>query len=315
MMMRLVIFVALLAGLSRPAWSMRSMSLPTAFKTSSLALLPPSSNNDETKDGSEFRELFLDAHPEAKEAIRRGVENGSVVIEPSYDLYLPSEFSSDENDQSCRWVGSGLILFPGALVEHHAYGAIASKLAAEGMVVLVPNCEPRRLATSNADWVLETLAEIKDKHHVTVQEWSLGGHSWGGYVAVEMIDQISDDVISKLVMWGVASTYTLNLRNSTAQTLVVTASEDGFRFPDEESAEKNLFQKLPVRVNSLDESTARTTFWYDIKGGNHVGFANYGPQTFPLVDGNRTISLEDQHQQIVQVVSRFILGDRSIDSP
>jgi hypothetical protein len=165
--------------------------------------LPSNSTNNETKDGNvEFREHFLDAHPEAKEAIRRGVENGSVVIEPS----------------------------------------------------------------------------------------------------------------SKLVLWCVYSSPDWNLRNSTAQTQLVTASENGLRFPDEESAEKNLFQKLPVRVNSLDESTASTTFWYDIKGGNHAGFANYGSQTFLIVDGNRTISLEDQHQQMVQVVSRFILGDRSIDS-
>jgi pimeloyl-ACP methyl ester carboxylesterase len=259
----------------------------------------------------------LEAHPEAREAIRRGVENGSVVIEPWYDLYLPSDFSSDENDQSCRGVGSGLVLFPGALLEHRAYGVIAGKLAAEGMVVLVPNCEPARLPASvlgaNADWVAETLAEIKDKHHVSVQEWSVGGHSLGGHAAAAMIDKISDDVISKLVLWGIYSLPGLNLSNSTAQTLLVTASEDGFRFPDEMSAEKNLFQKLPARVNSLDDSAASTTFWYDIKGGNHAGFASYGPQHYYKVDGNRTISLEEQHQQIVQVVSRFILGDRSID--
>jgi predicted esterase len=261
----------------------------------------------------------LVAHPEAREAIRRGVENGSVVIEPWYDLYLPSDFSSDENDQSCRGVvGAGLFLFPGALLEHRAYGVIAGKLAAEGMVVLVPNCEPARLPTSvlgaNADWVAETIAEIKNEHNVTVQEWSVGGHSLGGHAAAAMIDKISDDVISKLVLWGVYSLPGLNLRNSTAQTLLVTASEDGFRFPDEGSAEKKFFQKLPERVNSLDDSAASTTFWYDIKGGNHAGFANYGPQYFSKPDGNRTISLEEQHQQIVQVVSRFILGDQSIDS-
>jgi dienelactone hydrolase len=258
----------------------------------------------------------LQAHPEAKEAIRRGVENGSVVIEPWYDLYLPSEFSSGENDQSCRGVGSGLVLFPGALIEHRAYGVIAGKLAAEGMVVLVPNLEPARLPDSalgaNADWVLETLAGIKDKHHLTVQEWSVGGHSLGGLAAAAMIDKISDDVISKLVMFGVHSLSSLNLTNSTVQTLLVTATEDGF-YPDEGIAENKLFQQLPVLVDSLDESTASTTFWYEIKGGNHAGFANYGPQFFFKVDGNRTISLEEQHQQIVQVVSRFILGDRSID--
>jgi hypothetical protein len=262
----------------------------------------------------------LEAHPEAKEAIRRGVKNGSVVIEPWYDLYLPSEFSFDENDQSCRRkVRSGLVLFPGALLEHRAYGVIAGKLAAEGMVVLVPNCEPARLPTSilgaSADWVVETLAEIKHKHHVTVQEWSVGGHSLGGHAAAAMVDKISDDVISKLVMWGVYMLPGLNLRNSTAQTLLVTASEDGFRFPDEGSAEKKFFQKLPERVNSLDDSAASTTFWYDIKGGNHAGFANYGPQNYSKVDGNRTISLEEQHKQIVQVVSRFILGDRSSAPP
>jgi hypothetical protein len=243
------------------------------------------------------------------------VENGSVVIEPWYDLYLPSEFSSDENDQSCRrGVRSGLVLFPGALLEHRAYGVIAGKLAAEGMVVLVPNCEPARLPTSilgaNADWVVETLAEIKDKHHLTVQEWSVGGHSLGGHAAAAMIDKISDDIISKLVMWGVHMLPGLNLRNSTAQTLLVTASEDGFRFPDEGSAD-HLFQKLPARVNSLDDSTASTTFWYEIKGGNHAGFANYGPQNYSKVDGNRTISLDEQHKQIVQVVSRFLWEYRS----
>jgi hypothetical protein len=261
----------------------------------------------------------LEAHPEAKEAIRRGLENGSIVIEPWYDLYLPSEFSSDKSDESCRGVvGSGLVLFPGALLEHRSYGVIATKLAAEGMVVLVPNCEPARLPTpvlgANANWVVETLAEIKNKHHITVQEWSVGGHSLGGHAAASMIDRISDDVISKLVMWGVYSLPGLNLRNSTAQTLLVTATEDGFNWPTNGTQKEDLFQKLPSRVHSLDDSAASTTFWYEIKGGNHAGFANYGPQYFSKPDGNRTISLEEQHQQIVQVVSRFILGDQSIDS-
>lgn len=261
----------------------------------------------------------LEAHPEAKDAIRRGVENGSVVIEPLYDLYLPNEFASHKNDESCRWVGSGLVLFPGALLEHRAYGVIAAKLAAEGMVVLVPNCEPARLPTSvlgaNAKWVVETLAKIKDKHHVTVQEWSVGGHSLGGHAAAAMIDKISDDVTSKLVMWGVYSLSGLNLKNSTAQILLVTASEDGFGFPNDGIKKKDLFQKLPPRVHSLDDSTASTTFWYEIEGGNHAGFANYGPQNFSKPDRNRTIPLDEQHRQIVQVVSRFILGKRSIDSP
>jgi dienelactone hydrolase len=260
----------------------------------------------------------LEAHPEAIEAIRRGLENGSVVIEPLYDLYFPSEFSSGRNDQSCRVVRSGLVLFPGALLEHRSYGVIATKLAAEGMVVIVPNFEPARLPTSvlgaNANWVMKTLAEIKNKHQVTVQEWSVGGHSLGGHAAASMIDKISDDVISKLVMWGVYSLSGLNLRNSTAQTLLMTATEDGFNWPVNGSKKDELFQKLPARVQSLDDSAASTTFWYEIKGGNHAGFANYGPQNFSKPDGNRTISLEEQHQQIVEVVSRFILGNQSIDS-
>jgi hypothetical protein len=256
----------------------------------------------------------LEAHPEAKEAIRRGVEKGNVVIEPGYDLYFPGEFSSDEIGQSCRWVGSGLVLFPGALLEHHAYGVIAGKLASEGMLVLVANSEPARLPSAvlgaNVGWVVETLAEIKDKYNVAVHEWSVGGHSLGGHAAAAMFDKISisNDKISKLVMWGVYSLHGLNLRNSTAQTLLVTASEDGFRFPNEESAEDNLFRKLPARVYSLDESAPGTTFWYDVKGGNHDGFANYGPQRYFKADGERTISLEEQHRQIVQVVSRFIFG-------
>lgn len=53
----------------------------------------------------------------------RGVENQREVIEPWYDLYLPSEFSSDESEQSCRGVRSGLVLFPVTLVEYHVHGS------------------------------------------------------------------------------------------------------------------------------------------------------------------------------------------------
>jgi uncharacterized membrane protein len=255
----------------------------------------------------------LEAHAEARQAIRQGVVNRSIAVEPAYDLYFPKVMAKHKTAPSIgsrREATSGLMLFPGALLDHHAYGVIASKLAARGMVVVVPNCDPIRLPSpalgANAAFFVKTVKELKDKHNITVVDWSIGGHSLGAHAAAAMLDEVRDKV-SKLVMWGVYTLPGINLSYSPAQILLVTATNDGFRFADE-TAEKNLFGKLPVRVGAMEKSTAGTTFWYDVLGGNHAGFANYGPQLYYKVDGERTITREEQHRQVVQVVSDFVMG-------
>lgn len=77
---------------------------------------------------------------------------------------------------------------------------------------------------------------------------------------------------------------TLNRHN----TLVIQASNDSFRafYNDQDLASYSV-------VN--------------IKGGNHAGVAHYGPQLFPVKDGERRISLEKQQEATATAMAEFIL--------
>ena len=44
-----------------------------------------------------------------------------------------------------------------------------------------------------------------------------------------------------------------------------------------------------------------------IKGGNHAGVAHYGPQLFPVIDGERTIPLEKQQELTASAAADFIM--------
>ena len=44
-----------------------------------------------------------------------------------------------------------------------------------------------------------------------------------------------------------------------------------------------------------------------IEGGNHAGCAHYGPQMFPLPDGIRTITLEQQQRMMAEATVDFLL--------
>jgi dienelactone hydrolase len=43
-----------------------------------------------------------------------------------------------------------------------------------------------------------------------------------------------------------------------------------------------------------------------IDGGNHAGYGHYGPQRFPLPDGERTISLEAQQAQVSDATATWL---------
>jgi hypothetical protein len=76
-------------------------------------------------------------------------------------------------------VPAGLVLFPGALLEHRAYGVIATQLAAQGIVVvLVPSCEPCRLPTAllgaNAESTVPTIRQRLTIRSVTTIRQRVG---------------------------------------------------------------------------------------------------------------------------------------------
>ena len=108
--------------------------------------------------------------------------------------------------------------------------------------------------------------------------------------------------MSKLIMWGMNKPDQfpegVNLHDSSVDALVVVGSEDPSYKQLSEEDRTAFFSKLPK---------TRTTF-LEIEGGNHSGFAHYGPQTFPLKDGERTITLDEQQDATVAATISFLVG-------
>jgi hypothetical protein len=196
-------------------------------------------------------------------------------------------------------------------VEHAAYGPWAAHLSDQGILVVVVSLEPMRLATlhhgARAQDILPILYHVASHHvnTVTVNEWSLGGHSAGGSCAFDLVQVLN---MKKLVLYASHSptdkrTHLLNDDGSSrayaVKVLCVDATNDGI-----------LGRESPARLSHFKtKMVPPDTVFYTIQGGNHSGFAHFGPQTYPRMDGVRSIPLLEQQRQCVKVTASFLLVD------
>lgn len=114
------------------------------------------------------------AFPEVKEMLQRH----KVLRTKKYDLY-----DADPSTTKATKKKKALMFLPGGLVEHSAYAGIAIRLSKDyGILVVVLNCEPMRLAQPlplfgvNASTILKLSKQV-EQHVGYEPEWNLGGHS------------------------------------------------------------------------------------------------------------------------------------------
>ena len=104
-------------------------------------------------------------------------------------------------------------------------------------------------------------------------------------------------------MWGMGSPKELekkkNLHDAAVDALVIVGSEDVFYQQLSDDDRNEFLNRLPK---------TRTTF-LEIEGGNHSGFAHYGPQMYPINDGERSITLDEQQDAIVAATITFLVGE------
>mmetsp|Transcript_26664 Transcript_26664/g.63954 ORF Transcript_26664/g.63954 Transcript_26664/m.63954 type:complete len:646 (+) Transcript_26664:175-2112(+) len=238
-----------------------------------------------------------------------------------------------------RRAKAGLIFYPGALVDRTAYAPIASRLSEMGVLVAVANLEPWRLITSTKNYpireeVMHILSDsvlLSDQGTWTVDEWSIGGHSLGGHVAIAAVSNEMSSTVKKVVLWGV-SCYPDQTNYPCRRTLrelgdvgvlVINGTNDDIRLSTKvtgmraDRAAARFEGKLPpLSPLSSDDAVASgdsggRTLHVMIEGGNHSGCAHYGPQTFPVMDGVRTITLEQQQRRTAEATADFLLSGRS----
>ena len=77
------------------------------------------------------------------------------------------------------------------------------------------------------------------------------------------------------------------------------ASEDEISSPKKGAVLRYVGGLVEEQFKKLPKSTRRVV----IKGGNHAGFGDYGIQPY---DGERTISLEDQQDQVARLLASFL---------
>jgi len=193
-------------------------------------------------------------------------------------------------------------------VSHTVYAPVAARMSDLGILVCVMSLEPLRIAVDSVEELkkntLRTMYEVMSTGDHDVSEWAVGGHSMGGGTAMELAAAMKPGV-SKLVLWGsVGAGFPPppSLKGATMDALVLIGSEDALvnGIPE--------WKKIKCRDRLPDGPRGSTTFG-TIDGGNHAGFGHYGPQTFPMCDGVRTIALEDQQRMAAERTVKFLTGD------
>jgi len=213
-----------------------------------------------------------------------------------YDLYLPSGTRGK--------IKCALLLIPNEKVDHLAYAGIASALSDQGILVVVQNTEPYRLPSTLVGSGLDDILAIKQEveHEYTIKEWAIGGHGMGSVPAALLVEKLN---INKLVIWGAYPSWNVNLHDSNISILTVIGSKDGY-WTSQSEEERNHFKSL------LPPENSRTVFMEMIQGGNHAGFAHYGP--IPQ-DGERTMKAEAQQKKAASVTALFLKNAPSSYTP
>ena len=204
-----------------------------------------------------------------------------------YDLYLPP---GTKDTIKCAF-----FLIPSEKVDHLAYAGIASQLSDAGLLVVVQNTEPYRLPStlvgSGLDDILEIINQVKQEY--TINEWAIGGHGMGSIAAALLVEKLKS---KKLVIWGAYPAWNVDLHDSNISILTVIGSKDGY-WTSQTEKERDNFKSL------LPPENGRTVFLEMIEGGNHSGFAHYGP--IPN-DGERDIRVEEQQKKVASVTALFL---------
>lgn len=179
-------------------------------------------------------------------------------------------------------VHTGLIFYPGGLVEPTAYAPILHKIAEVGvLVVIVPM--PLNLAIFNTG---AANSVINNYPHIST--WILTGHSLGG-AAAAIFAENNPTKIDALAFWDSYPPNSADLSDNSISAISIYGTTNNFPNTDNFDDQKIL---LP-----------EDTMFIPIEGANHAQFGDYGPQKGDVV---ASMSLAEQHERVAEIMLDFI---------
>jgi pimeloyl-ACP methyl ester carboxylesterase len=181
---------------------------------------------------------------------------------------------------------TGLLFYPGGLVEPEAYAPLAHAIAEQGYPVTIIKL-PMRTASfgsQEAEVMADTQALMLMNNGV--QNWFVAGHSRGAAIAARFAHQYGD-VLAGLILIGTShpKEAAFSLAEAAFPVTKIYATNDGLASVGE--VEDNAVFLPPH------------THWVEITGGNHAQFGYYGSQ---LGDGRADISREQQQALTVAAI-------------
>jgi hypothetical protein len=168
---------------------------------------------------------------------------------------------------------SGLIFFPGALVDPRAYVPLLRRVSVAGFVVDIvkPPYGIAFLSTNAPSGIIG-----RDSH---VTRWVVGGHSLGGVAASRFVQTKRNRVVG-LVLWASYPSSSIS-DASWLQVSSISGSNDGL--------------STTAKIEASREKLPPSTTFVVVKGAVHSDFGDYGTQRG---DGIPTISHAEAQAQI-----------------
>ena len=177
---------------------------------------------------------------------------------------------------------TGLIFYPGGLVEPGAYAPVLHQIAENGVLVIITPM-PLNLAilnTAAANAVMDAYPDIST--------WFLAGHSLGSASAAIFMEN-NPGRIESLALWDSYPTDSADLSDNPFSVISIFGTTNNIPNTENFNEKRHL---LPADM-----------LFVAIEGANHAQFGDYGPQKGDVV---ASISLEEQHQQVVDLMLDFI---------
>jgi len=196
-----------------------------------------------------------------------------------YDKYYLINEDSEKN--------SALKFYQGGKVQETAYAPLCDLISQEGYTIFLIKM-PFNLSVFDID----RASLVLDQYRNNYDNWFLAGHSLGGAMLADYISkQIENEEnnFKGLIFLAAYPAESSNLSKKNIAVLSITASQD-------EVIDQNKLKKAKKYL-PFD------TQFNIIKGGNHAGFGNYGPQKG---DGDADITKKEQWEQTVDLIVNFI---------
>ena len=189
---------------------------------------------------------------------------------------------------------TGMIFYPGALVEPTAYAPLARAVAEEGFLTIIVKLPLRSAAfgAQEADVMAATLALMAEND--AIQAWFVAGHSRGGAIAARFAHAHAA-AVDGLILIGTShpKEEAFSLAGAAFPVLQIVGTNDGLASMAEVAANARFLPPESRRI--------------EIAGGNHAQFGYYG---FQLGDNRAEISRDEQQALTVAAIREALFGAR-----